>query len=82
MCIGEYPNNITVDINNVTQDTFIVSNTKSEQLQVNILAIVPIAGTFNFCVLLSNNGGEFLLKPTFQFSKNSPFYDRYIVSHI
>ena len=68
MCIGEYPNNITVDINNVTEDTFSVLKTKSDaQLQVNALAIVPMAGTFIVCVLLSNNGGEFLLKPTFQF---------------
>ena len=68
MCIGEYPNNIAIDINNVAQDTFSVSKTKSDnQLQVNILTIVPMAGTFNFCVLLSNSGGEFLLKPTFQF---------------
>ena len=68
MCIGEYPNNITVDINNVTEDTFSVLKTKSDaQLQVNALTIVPMAGTFIVCVLLSNNGGEFLLKPTFQF---------------
>ena len=81
MCIGEYPNNITVDINNVAQDTFNVSETKSDnQLRVNILTIVPMAGTFNFYVLLSNNGGEFLLKPTFRFSKNLQFL-WYIVSH-
>ena len=68
MCIGEYPNNITVDINNAIQDTFNVSKTKSDnQLQVNVLAVVPMVGTFIACVLLSNNGGEFLLKPTFQF---------------
>ena len=68
MCIGEYPYNITVDINNAIQDTFSVSKTKSDkQLQVNILTIVPMAGTFIVCVLLNNNGGEFLLKPTFQF---------------
>ena len=71
MCIGEYPNNITVDINNVTQDTFNVAKATSDnQLQLifrkNIM-IVPMASTFIVCVLLSNNGGEFILKPTFQF---------------
>ena len=71
MCIGEYPNNVTVDINNVTQDTFSVAKATSDnQLQLifrkNIM-IVPMASTFIFSVLLSNNGGEFLLKPTFQF---------------
>ena len=71
MCIGEYPNDITVDINNVTQDTFSVAKATSDnQLRVifrkNIM-IVPLSGTFIVCVLLSNNGGEFLLKPTFQF---------------
>ena len=68
MCIGEYPNNITVDINNAIQDTFNVLKKKSDnRLQVNALAIVPMAGTFIVCVLLNNNGGEFLLKPTFRF---------------
>ena len=76
MCIGEYPSNITVDINNVTQDTFSIAKATSDnQLQLifrkNI--IVPISGTFIVCVLLSNNGGEFLLKPTFQFGKNFNF---------
>ena len=68
MCIGEYPYNITFVINNAIQDTFSVSKTKSDnQLQVNALAIVRMTGTFIVCILLSNNGGEFLLKPTFQF---------------
>ena len=68
MCIGEYPNNIIVDINNVTQDTFSVAKIDN-QLQVRFRGdvIVPMASTFIFCVLLSNNGGEFLLKPSFQF---------------
>ena len=68
MCIGEYPNNTTVIINNTIQDTFSVSKTNSDdQLQVNVLVTVPMASTFIVGVLLSNNGGEFLLKPTFQF---------------
>ena len=68
MCIGEYPNNITVVINNAIQNTFSVSKTLSDaQLQVNALATVPMAGIFIVCVLLSSNGGDFLLKPTFQF---------------
>ena len=70
MCIGEYPNNVTVDINNVPQDTFSISKATSDIQQVifrkNIM-IVPMASTFIFSVLLGNNGGEFLLKPTFQF---------------
>ena len=71
MCIGEYPNNVIVDINNGTQDTFSLTKATSDnQLQLifkkNIM-IVPMASTFIVCVLLSNNGGGFLLKPTFQF---------------
>ena len=84
MCIGEYLSNITVDINNVTQDTFSVAKATSDnQLQLifrkNI--IVPIFGTFVVGVLLSNNGGQFLLKPTFRFSKNIQFFMVHIVSH-
>ena len=72
MCIGEYPTNITVDINNVTQDTFSVAKTKPDnQLQSKMIfrgnIIAPMAGKFIAYVLLSNNGGKFLLKPTFQF---------------
>ena len=68
MCIGEYPNNVTVDINNVTQDTFSVSKATSDnQLRVIFRKNITMAGTFIVCVLLSNNGGQFLLKPTFQF---------------
>ena len=78
MCIGEYPTNITVDINNVTQDTFSVAKTKSDnQLQMIFRGsiIAPMAGKFIAYVLLSNNGGEFLLKPTFQFGKNFTIND-------
>ena len=71
MCIGEYPNNITVDISNVTQDTFSVSKAKSDSQLLQVIfrknILVPTAGTFIACIFLNNNGGEFLLKPTFQF---------------
>ena len=71
MCIGEYPNNVTVDINNVTQDTFSVAKATSDNhfqvIFIKNIMIVSIASTFIFSVLLSNNGGEFLLKPNFQF---------------
>ena len=71
MCIGEYPNNITVAINNVPQDyTFSLWKTKVNNRSQMIFrgnVIVPMAGKFIAYVLLSNNGGEFLLKPTFHF---------------
>ena len=73
MCIGEYPNNITViilDINNVVQDTLNVPTQVNDQLMISGTVSVPInLNTFIINVLMSNNGRKFLSIPSFVFGK-------------
>ena len=74
MCIGEFPNDITViilDINNVVQDIPNVPTQVNDQLMISGTVSVPNnLNTFIINVTLSNNGGEFLLTPNFVFGKN------------
>ena len=74
MCIGEYPNNITViilDTNNVVQDTPTVPTQVNDQLMISGTVSVPNdLNTFIINVTMSNNGGEFLPTPPFVFGKN------------
>ena len=74
MCIGEYPNNITViilDINNEVQDTTSVPTQVNDQLMISGTVSVPNdLHTFIINVTMSNNGGSFLLTPSFVFGKN------------
>ena len=73
MCIGEYPNNITVIIlytNNVVQDTLNVTTKVNDQLMISGTVSVPNdLNTFIINVTMSNNGGEFLPTPFFVFGK-------------
>ena len=73
MCIGEYPNNITViilDTNNVVQDALNVPAQVKNQLTISGTVSVPNnLNTFIINVTMSNNGGEFLSIPPFVFGK-------------
>ena len=73
MCIGEYPNNITViilDTNNVVQDTPSVPPQVNDELMISGTVSVPNnLNTFIINVTMSNNGGIFLLTPSFLFGK-------------
>ena len=72
MCIGEYPNNITViilDTNNVVQDTLNLPTQVNDQLVISGTVSVPNdLNTFIINVTMSNSGGKFLPTP-FLFGK-------------
>uniref|UniRef100_A0A1X7T8J0 Fibronectin type-III domain-containing protein n=1 Tax=Amphimedon queenslandica TaxID=400682 RepID=A0A1X7T8J0_AMPQE len=65
LCIGEYPNNVTVIIlttNNEIQDSTSIPTQVNDQLMITGVITVPNnLNTFIVNVSLSNNGGEFLV---------------------
>ena len=73
LCIGEYPNNVTVTIlttNNEIQDSTSIPTQVNDQLMITGAITVPNnLNTFIVNVSLSNNGGEFLPTPSFEFGK-------------
>ena len=78
MCIGEYPNNILVNI--LTTDGILMYNTSifphvNDQLmiteEITSITLPDTINTFIINVSMSNNGGEFNNVPPFVFGKES-----------
>uniref|UniRef100_A0A1X7TGF0 Fibronectin type-III domain-containing protein n=1 Tax=Amphimedon queenslandica TaxID=400682 RepID=A0A1X7TGF0_AMPQE len=76
LCIGEYPNNVTVIVlntDNEMQDNTSISTQFNDQLVITGVITVPNnLNTFIVNVSLSNNGGEYLPTPSFGYSKVGP----------
>uniref|UniRef100_A0A1X7TVX0 Fibronectin type-III domain-containing protein n=1 Tax=Amphimedon queenslandica TaxID=400682 RepID=A0A1X7TVX0_AMPQE len=76
LCVGEYPNNTTVNIlniNNKIQDSTSIPTQVNDQLMITGVITVPNnLNTFIVNVSLSNNGGEYLPTPSFGFGKVGP----------
>uniref|UniRef100_A0A1X7TVE6 Fibronectin type-III domain-containing protein n=1 Tax=Amphimedon queenslandica TaxID=400682 RepID=A0A1X7TVE6_AMPQE len=76
LCIGQYPNNITViilSINNEMQDnTSILTQVNSQLMITGVITVPNNLNTFIVNVSLSNNGGEFLPIPSLGFGKVGP----------
>uniref|UniRef100_A0A1X7TU86 Fibronectin type-III domain-containing protein n=1 Tax=Amphimedon queenslandica TaxID=400682 RepID=A0A1X7TU86_AMPQE len=76
LCIGEYPNNVTVIIlstDNELQDNTSISTQFNDQLMIT--GIIPVPNNLNTFIVnvsLSNNGGEFLSTPSFGFGILGP----------
>ena len=76
LCIGEYPNNVFVDIlntdNTLINSTSVLTMNHNNQLMITEFIAITLHGalnTFIINVLLSNNGGEFNDIPSFVFGK-------------
>uniref|UniRef100_A0A1X7TP38 Fibronectin type-III domain-containing protein n=1 Tax=Amphimedon queenslandica TaxID=400682 RepID=A0A1X7TP38_AMPQE len=76
LCIGEYPNNVTVIIlntDNEIQDNTSISTQVNDQLMIT--GVIPVPNNLNIFIVnvsLSNNGGEYLPTPSFGYSKVGP----------
>ena len=75
LCIGKYPNSVTViilNINNEIQNSASISTQVNDQLVITgVIAVPNNLNTFIVNVSLSNNGGEYLSTPSFGFGKNA-----------
>ncbi|XP_019853923.1 PREDICTED: uncharacterized protein LOC109583152 [Amphimedon queenslandica] len=73
MCKGEYPNMITIIIDNTVKKSNNILTQVNDQLMITEVMTVPDSlSTFIVNVSLSNNGGDFLYIPSFGFGFLGP----------